>query len=347
MAPKPENIVSDLTDLLGTTAKSVYTTAENSWLAWSGRKRGTTTQQDLVAQIGRQTGGLAMELSGAGDVYRYIDDPSKKNATALSINAAASIAVPAGIGYGIKKIAPVASRVLVRLAPEADLSSYVFHGGPTPDKLVGGVIDPDYVRGGTLQNSPTKINQPSVAEGINPYERQSIMQQWENANKILTQKTDLEAMKTANKFVNEHREIVRRIQAGEEHFTAVTRLDPGMAYSHEGGTYLLKVPKELMTQRTPAPPGEVKVWGKQKPVDFIPYMQPGNVSTAGAQGRVNLIQALIDHADANVNQTLRMRVAKAAGLKVTPAYKQYLVDAFDLVFSGNYKPITQQNLCQC
>lgn len=101
MAPKPENPITDLTDLLGRTAKSIYTNAENSWYAWSGRQRGGNPQPPVmepVTKLGRETARLAADISGATDVYNVLDDPNAGNIARVSLTAA-SYALPYAIGF--------------------------------------------------------------------------------------------------------------------------------------------------------------------------------------------------------------------------------------------------------
>ena len=42
--------------------------------------------------------------------------------------------------------------------PRADLSEYILHGGPRADELMGGVLNPDFVRGGVVQRILRKYN---------------------------------------------------------------------------------------------------------------------------------------------------------------------------------------------
>lgn len=45
--------------------------------------------------------------------------------------------------------------------PKISLEEYLLHGGPRPDQLIGGVINPDFIRGGTLWNIIARSKQGS------------------------------------------------------------------------------------------------------------------------------------------------------------------------------------------
>lgn len=235
-------------------------------------------------------------------------------------------------------------------APEANLENYIFHGGLEPERLVGGVIDPDYVRGGD-KFIRGDINSPSVKTGPNQYERDYILHNTESAEAALagnfkgsqrwhdgkyrtyenpgdigvqTQEQldvyNAAVKQRAQEYLDRHSEIIRRIKAGEEHSTGVDRLIPEASYDKQGGTHLLNVPEFLRTTDTPAPGEEIKFWGKQKPVGYVPSPPPGDEMS----GVVQSYQMMLDHADSAImsKQKLATAIAKLRGDKVTPAYKK-------------------------
>lgn len=244
-----------------------------------------------------------------------------------------------------------------KMTPTADLSTYIFHGGPKPENLVGGMLSPKYVRGGDgyAEIYDTRMAQPSVKDGPNEIERQSILRNFEEAKAFLsTEKPPrpvwqsrqdyIDSLKEktnrSEDFIKEHEEIVRRILAGEEHQTGVHRLIPGETYhtlyGTQGGTHILNVPKKLQTGQTPAPAGEVKFWGDVKPSGFIPYEYGQSKPDIEAL----VTQVMLDDADKTSMQTQKLAnaLARVKGQQITPAFKQYFKEVFERDFKGTMVP---------
>lgn len=249
-----------------------------------------------------------------------------------------------------------------KMTPTADLSTYIFHGGPKPENLAGGVLSPKYVRGGDeyAELYANRGRQPSVKSGPNQLEKDSILKQFEDAKKFLSTEKPFtskpgwqstrdyvkdmkEKTNQAENFIKEHEEIVQRILSGEEHQTGVYRLNPGDSYHNlygtEGGTHILDIPRNLQTSQTPAPAGEVKFWGDVKPSAFIPYVDNQSRSTT----ETLITQAMLDDADKKSirSQGLANMFARATGSKITPAYKKYVSEVLDSELRGSFKPYTR------
>jgi hypothetical protein len=256
--------------------------------------------------------------------------------------------------------------------PTASLDDYIFHGGPPPEKLVGGVIDPDYIRGGDKFNRGDFGSVGDVKSGPNQVERDYILNNAKSAEAALA--GDIEGSKVrgsrfaiyddpyaiskstpeelqffnqekqtaAQDYLNKHSEIIKRIRAGEEHSTGVDRLMPQQTYKEFGGIHVLKVPKELRTIDTPAPGGEVKFWGKQKPVGFAEM--PQQVDYAGGvpqQVDKKAVQIMIDDADITQGskQKLANMLARVQGTKITPAYKKLVEEVVARNMGGEFAPL--------
>jgi hypothetical protein len=260
---------------------------------------------------------------------------------------------------GARALASAKAGASAKMTPTADLSTYIFHGGPKPENLVGGVLSPKYVRGGDeyAELYVDRGRQPSVKSGPNQIEKDSILKQFEDAKKFLSTEKPFtskpgwqstrdyindmkEKTNRAENFIKEHEEIVQRILAGEEHQTGVHRLIPGETYhtlyGTEGGTHILNIPKKLQTGQTPAPAGEVKFWGDVKPSGFIPYEYGQSQSTTDAL----ITQAMLDDADRTSMQTQKLAnaLARVKGQQITPAFKQYFKEVFEGNFKGTMMP---------
>lgn len=255
-------------------------------------------------------------------------------------------------------------------APEANLENYIFHGGLPPEKLVGGMIDPEFVRGGD-KFMRGDLNPMSVKHGPNQAERDFILNNAKSAKAALAgdiegskvrgsrfaiydnpydigkstpeelQFFNQEKQKSAQEYLKRNEEIIKKIKAGEEHSTGVHRLVPREAYRESGGIHVLDVPENLRTTDTPAPGGEVKFWGKHEPVGFArtPLQKEMGINSSFKQDQ-EALQIMIDHADNKVlaSQKLANMLAKAKGVKVTPAYKKLAEEVVTKEMGGQHHP---------
>lgn len=317
-------------------------------------RAGNQNIQDAIVKPGRLLG----EVSGVADAYRAVKPGSSAKDKALGLLSVAGplsaqeAAVAGGLAAAKAARAVKGSKTVQRLktGPYVSFDDYILHGGPTPDNLVGGVIDPDYVRGGALQQSANKMYQPSVASGPNQVERNYLLKKEMDAVSSISNNpgtnNPFKNPKEAEEWLNRHSDILNRVKAGEEHSTGVSPYLPEQAYYQEGGTYLLKVPPELRTTDTPAPTGEVKFWGKQQPRRFVPLDRNAQYQAERSgdylgfnRSYVNdVTQALIDDADMTAGQRLANAIARSRGVKITPAYRQYLEDMFTRRFDREMVP---------
>lgn len=272
--------------------------------------------------------------------------------------ARASVAAERGAA---RALATARARAANKLTPSADLSTYIFHGGPTPDKLVGGVLDPDYVRGGEkfAALNPDRAHHASVAAGPNASQRRHLLSRFESAKNLLDSQEytgtlgylpekpynmstrqyladQKEKAKEAQEYLEKHDEIIRRILAGEEHQTGVHRSLPNSTYAHFGGSYLVDVPLNLQTKPPPpTPSGEVIFWGQHKPSGFVPYVRDevGNIQES------KMVQMMLDDADRKSiqSQGLANMLFRARGGQVTPAYKQHVQEVLDKEFGVPFR----------
>ncbi|CAB4183376.1 hypothetical protein UFOVP1083_52 [uncultured Caudovirales phage] len=227
--------------------------------------------------------------------------------------------------------------------PTASLDNYIFHGGVPPEKLVGGVIDPDFVRGGAKFNRGDPGNVASVKTGPNQVERDYILNKAEMSKATLAGEGSQESKAAAQEYLNRHSDIIKKIQAGEEHSTGVNRLMPEATYREYGGIHVLDVPKNLRTVDSPAPGGEVKFWGKQKPVGYAETpLQVGEGFGKFDPQYKKALQIMIDDADMKSagSQKLANMLAKAKGTKITPAYKKLVEEVVAKEMGGEYRPFT-------
>lgn len=267
--------------------------------------------------------------------------------------ARASVAAERGAS---RALAAARARAANKLTPSADLSTYIFHGGPTPDKLVGGVLDPSYVRGGEkfAALNPDRAHYPSVATGPNAVQRHDLLSRFESAKNLLDSQKHTGTLgyplekpfnmstrqylahqkkqaEEARDYLEKHDEIIRRILAGEEHQTGVHRWEPIHTYGHFGGSYLVDVPLNLQTAPPPPTPGrEVIFWGKHKPSGFIPYVR----DEVGDIQESKMVQIMLDDADRKSMQSqgLANMLVRARGGQVAPAYKQHVQELLDREF---------------
>ena len=257
--------------------------------------------------------------------------------------------------------------------PTASLDNYIFHGGVPPEKLVGGVIDPDFVRGGDkfIRGDTGSIG--NVKTGPNQVERDYILNNAKSAEAALAgdiqgskvrgsrfaiydnpydiskstpeelQFFNQEKQTAAQEYLNRHSEIIKRIRAGEEHSTGVDRLRPQDTYKEYGGIHVLDVPENLRTVDTPAPGGEVKFWGQQKPVGYAETpLQVGEGFGKFDPQYKKALQIMIDDADmkAGGSQKLANMLARAKGTKITPAYKKLVEEVVTKEMGGEFRSLT-------
>jgi hypothetical protein len=249
-------------------------------------------------------------------------------------------------------------------APTANLDNYLLHGGPHPRYIEGGVLDPNYVRGGDLYLRKGE-GLPSVADGPNAMQQREILENAQAAEDAIagrfTQggkggrfriyedpaqinassaeqlaKRNTAEQAKAKEWLETNKEIIARVRAGESHQTGVSWQTPSMAYRHgplDAGMHLIDVPPGLQTTDVTAPAGEVVFWGAHKPVGFV--KSNTGVGTTGLEDRA-IRQIMLDDADLKSmsKQKLANMIARVRGTKITPAYKSYAQDVFDQYLGG-------------
>lgn len=326
-------------------AGNVFTSGKAwNWFVKTGKDTGKSMWRTVTGQNWTDASKLPEDQQMAG--YRKATTTDTLN-WAQIIPLLGKAAKVSEIGIGALKS---------RLAPTADLSEYIIHGGVS--ELKGGIIDPDFVRGGDLYKTYiTDRIVPSVKSGPNEIERRYWLEMENAAKKALnndyTSRSKFELLNPneegylkgqalidknnetkarASEWLERHQEIIRRVKAGEEHGTGVhpiTHADN--AYASQGKVYVLKPNRLLQTSDSPAPPGEVKFFGKQKPVAGIAVE-----GTKTKDAIHDALQAMIDDADLTSfkNQKIRNLVERMRGVKITPAYKEYLIKLFEKDFAG-------------
>jgi hypothetical protein len=159
-----------------------------------------------------------------------------------------------------------------KLKPTASLDNYILHGGVEPERLVGEVIDPSYVRGGDkfIRND---VNPMSVKDGPNALEDAYFLNAELKERAVLASDVGAAEKAKSQAWLDKHEDILAMIKAGEDHGSGVGRLDPWQTYRAEGGMYLLDVPSNLRSRAAISPAGEMQFWGKQKPVGFVRHNQ--------------------------------------------------------------------------
>lgn len=260
---------------------------------------------------------LVGEFSGAADVYRGVRPGASVGQKAMGL---ASLAAPlaareevfsaAAKGVGATKRS-LASKMYEKVKPRVNMENYILHGGPEAKNLVGGVVNPQFVRGGSRLSevNTTRSMEPSIVD-LNALEDVSIVEKNRPGDA----------------------EIIRRIKAGEQHSTGVSRYDPELAYASSGAVHVLNVPPNLKTTAPIAPAGEIKFWGEHKPVASI----PGNIGEAEIKRQV--MQSIIDAENARSGR-IAPTLARAAGIETSPAYQQYILDMFDKRFNKQVYPM--------
>lgn len=271
----------------------------------------------------------------------------------------ASVVPFVGAGVNAVKGTAAATRATNALArakgalnPSVSLDNYFFHGGPRADDLVGGVIDPDFVRGGAKYSEkwePLRAPSLSVLTGPNALEDSRI----------------LEIASRNPEFAKQNADIIDAIKRGQNHGTMVDT--PSKSYSHFGALHVLNVPPNQRLRVPGSPSGEVAFWGPQKPVvsidrpqdgwglfdeipsnKDIPLVDPASRKTPEIEqlfleqrGKINPEervgwQAVIDDADANFlkSRAFSNLWNRLRGVNVTPAYKQLVIDQLNKNF-GN------------
>jgi hypothetical protein len=295
----------------------------------------------------------ALEMTGAAQGYRGLKPGASATDRALGGLALAGLVggfsggagslpqlarAPGASNTAINRLAQsAAQKARSKVQPRAEMGGYLFHGGPKAENLVGGVIDPDYVRGGKLlaEVNPEYASQPSLVGpgGLNTMEDQMILDRFNAAQRVAAGENSpyFSSLAEAKAFQDKNKNIVGRIQAGEMHGTALDRFNPGGTYSHQGAIHVLKVPEDLQYPSGPAR-GETKFWGKQKPV--------ASITGADEYGKVDetrAIQAMLDDADRTSmsKQRFANMLAQRLGSKVTPAYKTRAAELFEQEFGRN------------
>lgn len=230
-----------------------------------------------------------------------------------------------------------------KLRPTASLDNYILHGGVAPERLIGDVIDPSFVRGGD-KFIRQDVHSPSVKHGPNAVEDNWYLEQEAKSIANINGDAQPEVKAQSQQWLDRHKEILRRIKAGEDHGTGVQRLLPDETYRAEGGMYLLDIPPSQRSTNFISPAGEVQFWGQQKPVGFVRHNY--GFSGAGSTELENkaITQIMIDDADIKAGQTQKLAnlLARAKGTKITPAYKRYVEEIFDKNLAGSF-PAFEKN----
>jgi hypothetical protein len=277
-------------------------------------------------------------FSGASTMQRLgaLGEDTLNVAAMVPFVRGASVGVNQAMASGRTARNQLATRMNQKFTPTASLDNYILHGGVTPDRLKNGILDPNYVRGGDLylgDAGPSLV----TAGGPNFIEDADILNNFANAENLVAGKVDNatpEKIKWAESFIDKHSEIVRRIKAGEQHQTGVSRLNPDGTYVDSGGNYVLDVPPNLRTTDTPAPAGEIKFWGEQKPAGFVHRDNPRELINKST------LQIMLDDADIKAGQTQKLAnmIARARGTQITPAYKTFVEETFDKFLNTGYQP---------
>jgi hypothetical protein len=296
----------------------------NSGASWDQRLGAFTEDALNVANL--------IPAAGAVDDAARSGVPAFKNwITSLAEKRAANIGT--GEGFSLAN----------KLKPTASLDNYILHGGVEPERLVGGVIDPSYVRGGDkfIRND---VNPMSVKHGPNALEDAYFLDAELKERAVLASDVGAAEKAKSQAWLDKHEDILARIKAGEDHGSGVGRLDPWQTYRAEGGMYLLDVPSNLRSRAAISPAGEVQFWGEQKPVGFVRHNQ--NVGAFGSKQAEDkaIFQMMVDDADIKAiqKQKLANMLARARGTQITPGYKQFAQETFDKFLNKSF-PIHERN----
>jgi hypothetical protein len=274
-------------------AKSAMRTLSTQNIQTALNPRSSATQR--INAVGEDVLNVASIVPGVRAVRRFSDD-------------------------AIRSLSRAKANLNTKMIPTASLDNYILHGGPPIEKLQGGVLDPDFVRGGELYTGRIGTGNSTLVgpNGLNQTERNFI----------------LSTAAENPKYAERHSEIIKRIKAGEEHQTGVGKLKPGDTYAHAGGNYVLDIPQNLRTSETNAPIGEIKFWGKQRPAGFVKQNKNTELFNKAT------MQVMIDDADIKAGQTQKLAnmLARARGTKITPAYKSLVEETFNKFLNKSYRP---------
>jgi hypothetical protein len=176
--------------------------------------------------------------------------------------------------------------------PRADLSEYLFHGGPKAEDLFGGVLNGEFVRGGRLWNvlkskeelaNLTGRTLSNMAEsmsvlqsGTDVSQSQDLLSEYRKRVNILKSSgSKAEDVVAARSWIERNKDIVSRTLSGQVHMTGIQpTISAGNSAYEYGGIHLIKVPKNLNPAQRLAETGqssaanfrEIPFWGQHQPI---------------------------------------------------------------------------------